>query len=59
MREYVEIKFKAMIKIINKGLRKNIKFSNKLLKKIIEYLKIKKGYKQELMNMAKGYISVK
>lgn len=59
MKIYVEVKFKEMIKIINKGLRKKIKFSNRILKRILDYLEVKKGYRQELINLAKGYISVK
>lgn len=56
---YVDIKFKEMTKIINKGLKKNKNFSLESILKTIDFLNIKKKYREELKNMAIGYVDVK
>ncbi len=59
MMTYVDIKFKEMTKIINKGLKKNKNFSLESILKTIDFLNIKKKYREELKNMAIGYVDVK
>lgn len=59
MMTYIDIKFKEMTKIINKGLKKNKNFSLESILKTIDFLNIKKKYREELINMAIGYVDVK